>query len=68
MRKIDKKRILNTVIDILLITVAFGITDIFMQKVFCSENGWLEVGIYIVLYAVIFGAKSGIVHLWKKRK
>ena len=68
MRKIDKKRIANAVVDVLLIAAVFGVTDILMQNVFCSENEWLELGIYLILYAAIFGAKSGIVYLWKKRK
>ena len=68
MRKIDKKRIANAVADVLLIAAVFGVTDILMQKVFHSENGWLELGVYLVLYAVVFGAKSGVVYLWKKYK
>lgn len=63
-----KKRIINTVIDILLITAVFAVTDVVMRSVFHSENLWLELGVYVVFYGVVFGAKSGIVYLWKKRR
>lgn len=68
MNKKNKNRILNAVVDVALITVVFGVTDILMQKVFCSESWWIELGVYLVMYAVAFGAKSGIVYLWKHRK
>ena len=68
MKKIDKKRIVNAIVDVVLIAVVFGVTDILMLDIFCTESLWAELGIYLVLYAVVFGAKSGIVHLWKKRK
>ncbi len=61
-----RKKILNIVIDILLIALVFGVTDIMMIKVFNSENLWLELGIYIVFYGIVFGGKSGIVYLWKR--
>ena len=60
-----KKKIVNTAIDILLFAFVFAVTDRMMLKVFESENLWLELGIYIILYAIVFGAKSGIVYLWK---
>lgn len=63
-----KRKISNIIIDILLITVVFAVTDGVMIHVLHSENLWLELGIYIVLYGIIFGTKSGIVYLWKGRK
>lgn len=63
-----KKKIINAVVDIILIAIVFAITDIAMIKVFQSESLWLKLGVYIVLYGFFFGAKSGIVYLWKKRK
>lgn len=63
-----KKKIINTAIDIFLFAVAFSATDAVMRSVFRSENLWLELGVYIVFYGVVFGAKSGIVYLWKERK
>lgn len=62
-----KKKIINTIVDILLIAVVFAVTDTVMMKVFCSENLWLELGVYVVLYGLVFGAKSGIIHLWKRK-
>lgn len=61
-----KRKFINTIIDILLIATVFAITDIMMQKVFHSENLWLELGIYIVFYGIVFGGKNGITVLWKK--
>lgn len=63
-----KKKLLNTTIDILLIAVVFAATDVMMHSVFHSENLWLELGVYVVFYGIVFGAKSGIVYLWKNRK
>lgn len=61
-----KKKIINIIADILLITVAFAITDILMIKVFHSESMWLELLIYIVLYGIVFGSKHGLTILWKR--
>ena len=63
-----KRKIMNTIVDILLIAVVFSVTDYAMIRVLRSENLWLELGIYIVLYGIVFGAKSGIVYLWKKNR
>lgn len=61
-----KKKIISFIIDILLIGTVFSVTDIVLREVFHSENLWLELGIYIVFYAMVFGAKSGIGLLWKR--
>ncbi len=62
------KRIANFAVDIILITAVFAITDLLMLNVIKSESIWLELGIYIVFYGIAFGAKSGIVYLWKRKK
>lgn len=61
-----KKKIIGIVVDIILIAGVFAVTDIVMTKVFCSEKTWLELGIYVVLYGIVFGTKGGIVYLWKR--
>ena len=61
-----KKKILGIIVDIILITLIFSITDMVMLKVLRSENLWLELGVYLVLYALMFGIKSLIVNLWKR--
>lgn len=66
-----KKKIVHIFVDLGLITAVFAITDFLMLKVFESENLWLELGSYLACYGVAFGAKHGIVHLWricKRRK
>ncbi len=62
------KKIINVIVDIILIAVVFSITDHLMLKVLQSENLWLELGIYIVLYGIVFGAKNGIIYLWNKHR
>lgn len=61
-----KKKIIDIIVDILLIGMVFSVTDIVLLNVFHSENIWLELGIYIVFYAIVFGAKRGIVILWNR--
>lgn len=61
-----KKKILNTVIDIILIAVAYAVTDILMLKVFHSESMWLELLCYVVLYGILFGGKWAITKLWMR--
>ena len=64
--KIMKKKILDIIVDIILIGIVFGVTDAVLLKVFRSESLWLELGIYIVFYAIAFGTKRGIIILWNK--
>ncbi len=61
-----KNKIIGIIVDILLIMVVFSVTDFVSLKLFHSENFWLEFGIYIVFYAIIFGSKKGIVILWNR--
>ena len=61
-----KKKIIDIIVDILLIGTVFSVTDIVLREVFHSENLWLELGIYIVFYAIVFGTKRGIIILWNK--
>lgn len=63
-----KKKIGNIIVDIALITGVFMATDAVMIHLFHSESGWLELGVYVIFYGIVFGAKAGILHLWKKRK
>lgn len=62
-----KKKIIDIVVDILLFTVIFSATDLVIQTFFHSDSVWLELGIYLVLYAIVFGVKGGILSLWRKR-
>lgn len=59
-----KRKIINAVIDILLITVAFALTDVLMIKVFHSEKMLLELLCYVVLYGILFGGKWAATKLW----
>lgn len=59
---------MNIIVDIALITVVFMATDGVVTHLLHSENIWLELGVYAVFYAIVFGVKAGIAYLWKKRK
>lgn len=63
-----KKRIINTVVDILLIAVIFAVTDAIMSNVFRSDKMLLELMVYVVLYGIVFGSKWAISKLWILRK
>ena len=62
-----KRRIINAVVDILLIMIVFSITDLLMEKVFQSDKMLLELMVYIAVYALVFGAKSLVMRLWSKK-
>lgn len=60
------KKIINIIIDISLIAVTFAVTDQLSLKVVTAESIWFDVGIYVVLYGIAFGAKSGVIYLLKR--
>ena len=64
----NKRKIVNTIIDIILVAVALAVADQLTLKVIKSQSFWLEMGIYLVLYIIIFGVKKAIVCLWNRRK
>ncbi|HBF14272.1 MAG TPA: hypothetical protein DDW30_01035 [Clostridiales bacterium] len=63
-----KRRIISIITDILLIILVLALVDTLVMKVFHSESIWLYIGLYIATYAVMFGAKRGIITLWKRKK
>lgn len=63
-----KRKVINIIIDLVLITGIFALVDILSIKVFRSESIWLDIGLYIMLYIAVFGVKSGIVVLLKRKK
>ena len=63
-----KRKIFSILIDIVLITLVLALADTLALKVFRSESIWLYIGSYIAAYGVVFGAKRGIITLWKRRK
>ena len=63
-----KKKIVNFVVDLLLIAIAFSVTDFVLLNLFETENGLLELGIYLVCYALLFGAKKGVEILYLRLK
>lgn len=61
-----KNKIIGIIVDILLVMVVFSVTDYVSLNVFHSDNLWLEAGIYIVFYIILFGSKKGIETLWNR--
>lgn len=62
------KAVSNIALDIILITAVIYFTDLLRLKVLHSESFWLEIGLYILFYSAVFGAKRGISAALKKRK
>ena len=63
-----KRNILNIIIDIFLMAVVLSFVDYLMINILKKESFWLELGIYIVFYSIVFGTKSWIVYLWNKKR
>lgn len=63
-----KNKILNIIIDVVLITVVFAITDILMRNVLHSEKPLLDLLVYIVIYGIVFGGKCLVCYGLKKIK
>ena len=63
-----KRKILSIIIDIALITLILAFVDTLALKVLRNESIWLYIGLYIAAYVVVFGAKRGIITLWKRKK
>ena len=61
-----KKKIIGSLVDIILFGIVFRVTDAVLLKVFHSENFWLELGIFLVLYSIALGTKRRIIILWNK--
>lgn len=63
-----KNKIVNIIIDVILIAVAFAGTDILMINVFYSDSMWLELLCYVLLYGILFGGEWVVIKLWTNRK
>ena len=62
------RKILTTLIDILLIVAVIFLTETLTLRVIRTTSAWAYIGIYILLYATLFGAKWGIVSLFRRKK
>ena len=62
------KAVSDIAVDIILITAVIYFTDLLRLRVLHSESFWLEIGMYILFYSAVFGAKGGISAVLKKRK
>lgn len=57
-----RKRILNFIIDFIIIVVSFEISEYFAVQVFQSEKWYVE----LIVYMVVFMSLQGIVNLVKR--
>ena len=50
--------------NLIPITLVFYITNVITIDIFKSESLWLNLGIYILVYIVVFGIKKGLFIIW----
>lgn len=63
-----KRKLIGIAVDVLLIALVFCLTDTVVLGVLRTESIWIELGVYLVFYAAVYGIKCGIVLLWRKRR
>ncbi len=63
-----KQKLIRIAVDIVLITLVFAITDWLVLRVFHSEKRFVELLVYLVFYALVFGGKQLICSAWKKHR
>ncbi len=61
--KITVKKVIDFVVDVILIMAIIMITDLLMSRVFHTEKIIFEILIYVSLYIIFFGAKAGVKYL-----
>ena len=62
----NMKKILNFLVDVLLATLAFVIADYVTTDVFCSENFWIKLFVFVIGYILAFGTQCIIMSCLKK--
>lgn len=63
-----KRKILNIIIDIILMGISLSVSDYITLNIIKSENFWVGMGVYLVFYGIVFGAKNGIIYLWRRKR
>ena len=59
-----KMKLINIIIDLILITIIFCLTDIITTHVIHNNSMWIDLGVYVLLYGVFFWLKKVITILW----
>ena len=54
------KKMIGVLADIAFLVIVFKITDYLMLEVFKTESIWYELGIYAVVFGLVFGLKAVI--------
>ena len=50
--------------NLIPITFVFYITNVITIDILKSENLWLNLGIYVLIYIIVFGIKKGLFIIW----
>ena len=61
------KSILNFIVDVILLGVAFVITDLLMATMISSKSLLVEFFVYTIVYLVLFGAFKLICFIFFRR-
>ena len=59
-----KMKLIDIIVDLILITIIFCLTDIITTHVIHPDSMWIDLGLYVLLYGVFFGLKKAITILW----
>lgn len=62
------KKIIDIIVDVFLIIAVFFITDTMTLKVLHSDSLLLDIGVYMIFYAIIFGLKNVVVIILRRFK
>lgn len=62
------KKFIDIIVDVFLITAVFFITDTMTLKVLHSDSLLLDIGVYILFYAIIFGLKNVVMIILRRFK
>lgn len=61
-----KMKFIDIIVDLILITIIFCLTDIITTHVIHNNSMWVDLGVYVLLYGMFFGLKKVITILWMK--
>ena len=61
-----KMKFIDIIVDLILITIIFCLTDIITTHVIHNNIMWVDLGVYVLLYGMFFGLKKVITLLWVK--
>ena len=63
-----RQKILNFIIDFIIVAVSFEISEYFAVQVFQSEKWYIELIVYMVVFMSLQGFVGLVKRLWNKKK